>query len=59
MRIALELYRGADGRVEGRLDAASAVSVPFCGLLELIRCLEDLDLERPPGADDVRSAHGG
>ena len=54
MRVTLDLFRAADGRLEGVVHAPGDTGGTFAGLLDLLRVLEGLDLSRP-----VRWEKGG
>jgi hypothetical protein len=44
LRLVVEVHRTADGRIEGRTQAPGKAPVPFSGLLELLRAIEDATL---------------
>ncbi|HXW78451.1 MAG TPA: hypothetical protein VEJ84_03080 [Acidimicrobiales bacterium] len=41
MRLVVDISRTADGRIEGQAQAPGGPAVPFSGLLELLRTIED------------------
>jgi hypothetical protein len=47
MRLTVDLIRTADGRLEGTVITESDREQAFSGTLELLRVLEDLQLEQP------------
>jgi hypothetical protein len=53
MRLLLDLFRAADGRLEGVVHTPGAGSAAFAGVLDLLRVLEGIDLCAPdnPPAD--------
>lgn len=54
MRLIAEISRSSDGRLEGTIQSdPSATPVPFSGVLELLRVLED---EVPAVESDAGSA---
>ena len=50
MRVVIELFREADGRLEGTVQLPGGRRDSFASTLDLHRALEDLDLARPPSA---------
>jgi hypothetical protein len=53
VRVTLELFATGD-RFTGRIDLASGASIPFSGVLELLRAIEQLHPEAPPVTADDR-----
>ncbi|WP_181782145.1 hypothetical protein [Pseudonocardia pini] len=51
----VDLFRAADGRLEGTVHAPDDAGRPFAGLLDLLRLLEDLDLGPDTGGTDDRA----
>jgi hypothetical protein len=51
--MSLELY-AVDGHIQGRLHPDEMEPVAFCGVLELLAALEQLDPPRPPHPSDPR-----
>jgi hypothetical protein len=53
MRLLVDLFRAADGRLEGVVHTPGAASAAFAGVLDLLRVLEGIDLCAPgdPPAD--------
>ncbi|MFL6063228.1 MAG: hypothetical protein ACJ72G_00995 [Friedmanniella sp.] len=49
MRVVIELFREADGRLEGTVHLPGGRRDSFASTLDLLRALQDLDLARPPG----------
>ena len=49
MHLGVELLRTADGRLEGTVTMESGQTRRFCGTLDLLRILEDLEPARPSG----------
>ena len=54
MRLILDISRRADGRVTGQAQAPGERAVPFSGLLELLKAIEDLML----GAEETELVLG-
>ena len=60
MRLMIDLFRAADGRLEGVVHAPDVGHTEFAGVLDLLRVLEGIDLCAPAepdpteGADDDR-----
>lgn len=55
--MAVDLFRGPEGRLEGEVRAADGAGGRFDGVLELLRILEGFDLAPPPaGAGPDRGA---
>jgi hypothetical protein len=54
MRVTLDLFRAADGRLEGAVYSPGGHDAPFAGVLDLLRVLEGLDLAQrgASGADE-------
>lgn len=52
MRVQLDLFRDAHGRIEGVVAAPGGGGGPFTGVLDLLRVLEGIDL---PGRGDDRT----
>ena len=48
MRVLIDLFRTADGRLEGVVHAPGGGAAAFAGVLDLLRVLEGIDLQRPP-----------
>lgn len=55
MRVTVDVRRTADGRLEGSLTTDAGVRHAFAGTLDLLRVLEQLDLD-PPAPPPDRSA---
>lgn len=54
MRVTLELFRAADGRLEGIVHTPGRGGGAFAGVLDLLRVLEGLDLtQRTAGTGDA------
>jgi hypothetical protein len=53
MRVTLELFRTAEGRLEGIVRAPGDAGGSFDGLLDLLRVLEGLDLPQRDAASDT------
>jgi len=51
MRLMIDLFRTADGRLEGVVHAPDAGSAAFAGVLDLLRVLEGIDLCTPAAPD--------
>ena len=51
MRLMIDLFRTADGRLEGVVHAPDAGSAAFAGVLDLLRVLEGIDLCTPADPD--------
>ena len=47
MRLMIDLYRAADGRLEGIVHTPGADHTAFAGVLDLLRVLEGIDLCAP------------
>ncbi len=57
MRLIAEITKSSDGRLEGTIRCdEQAAPIPFAGVLELLRILED---EVPPRAATTSSDDGG
>lgn len=55
MRLIAEITRSSDGRLEGTIRCGEQrAPIPFAGVLELLRILED---EVPPGSAMARPTH--
>jgi hypothetical protein len=55
MRVSIDLFRAADGRLEGVVHAPGTGAAAFAGVLDLLRVLEGIDLCRPPAVGDQGS----
>jgi hypothetical protein len=53
MRVLIDLFRAADGRLEGVVHAPGVGAAAFMGVLDLLRVLEGIDLCRPPAGGDA------
>jgi hypothetical protein len=53
VRVTLELFATED-RITGRIEPASGAPIPFSGVLELLRAIEQLHPEAPPVTSDDR-----
>ena len=51
MRMVVEVFREADGRLQGVLEMADGRRDAFVSTLDLLRVLEGLDLPRDPGTE--------
>ena len=58
MRVLLELFRSADGRLEGVVHAPGTRDAAFTGVLDLLRVLEEIDLGRPVDGGTEDAAAG-
>jgi hypothetical protein len=47
MRLMIDLYRAADGRLEGVVHTPDVGHTEFAGVLDLLRVLEGIDLCAP------------
>jgi hypothetical protein len=47
MRLMIDLYRAADGRLEGVVHTPDVSRTAFAGVLDLLRVLEGIDLCAP------------
>jgi hypothetical protein len=60
VRVTLELFATED-RITGSIEPASGTPIPFSGVLELLRAIEQLHPEPPPATADgseVVAEHG-
>ena len=57
MHLSLDVFRTADGRLEGAVITESGRQQPFFGTLDLLRILEDLFLG--PAGDEQQSRPSG
>jgi len=53
MRVIVDVFREADGRLEGRIETANGWADSFASTLDLLRALEGLDLTRPDQQAEV------
>lgn len=58
MRLLLDLFRTADGRLEGVVHTPDAGSAVFAGVLDLLRVLEGIDLCTPTDHDPTEREDG-
>jgi hypothetical protein len=58
MRLLIDLFRAADGRLEGVVHAPGAGGTAFAGILDLLRVLEEIDLRRSPTGPDTDTVDG-
>ena len=54
MRLMIDLFRAADGRLEGVVHAPEVGDTEFAGVLDLLRVLEGIDLCAPADTDPTR-----
>jgi hypothetical protein len=47
MRLMIDLFRAADGRLEGVVHTPDVGHTEFAGVLDLLRVLEGIDLHAP------------
>ena len=52
MRVQIDLFRAADGRLEGIVHIPDAGQATFGGVLDLLRVFEGIELCRPPPDPD-------
>jgi hypothetical protein len=50
----IDLFRAADGRLEGVVHAPDVGDTAFAGVLDLLRVLEGIDLRAPADPDPTR-----
>jgi hypothetical protein len=58
MRLLVDLFRAADGRLEGVVHAPGVGGTAFAGVLDLLRVLEEIDLQRSSAAPDMDTLDG-
>ena len=58
MRLLIDLFRTADGRLEGVVHAPDAGAAAFAGVLDLLRVLEEIDLAAPCDLDTADREDG-
>jgi hypothetical protein len=54
MRLMIDLYRAADGRLEGIVHTPDVGRTAFAGVLDLLRVLEEIDLCAPADPGPTR-----
>jgi len=54
MRLMIDLYRAADGRLEGIVHTPDVGHSEFAGVLDLLRVLEEIDLCAPADPGPTR-----
>ena len=56
MRLMIDVFRAADGRLEGVVHTPDVGRTAFAGVLDLLRVLEGIDLCAPAGPDPTEGA---
>ena len=54
MRLMIDLFRAADGRLEGVVHTPDVGDTEFAGVLDLLRVLEGIDLRAPAAPDTTQ-----